>query len=281
MMRALLTGLVWLLVPTFCSAADVPPAPQAPLRVGLLPYVSTQRLLDSYLPLKLYLENTLHRPVTLVTAPNFRSYVERARAHEYDLYLTAPHFAALAEAQFGYKRVSRLLRELDGVIVVRKNGPVRSVADMKGRVMTTPDSLAIITMLGELLLSDNKLVSGKDVTVQYTPSHNNAILAVAGGKADAAVTSAAVFETMPQEVRDQLVILTRTKTVPHMMFMASPEISERDYRALRDAMLRFTAGGAGRAFFERSGYGDMGEITDAQMEQLRPFVTLLQQRSKP
>jgi hypothetical protein len=34
-------------------------------------------------------------------------------------------------------------------------------------------------------------------------------------------------------------------------------------------------------FFERSGYGDMGEITDAQMEQLRPFVDVLQQRFKP
>ena len=273
MKRLLLLGLL------FAMVAQADPGPTAkPLRVGLLPYLSTQRLLDSYAPLRDYLETALHRPVILITAPSFDVYVNRAGQYEYDLYLTAPHFAALAESQSGYKRVSRLLRELDGSLIVARGGPVKTIADLKGRVVATPDRLAIITMLGEALLQDNQLIPGKDVTVQYTPSHNNAIVAVASGQADAAVASGAVFDTMAPDVKDKLEILTHTGKVPHMMFMASPKIPDPDYQALRQAMLKFNAAGAGKVFFEKSGYGDMGEIGDAQMRQLRPYISILQQR---
>ncbi|MBI3563473.1 MAG: phosphate/phosphite/phosphonate ABC transporter substrate-binding protein [Gammaproteobacteria bacterium] len=249
-----------------------------PLRVGLLPYLSTEKLLERFAPLKTYLEINLHRPVILETAPSFSSYVERAEHYQYDLYLTAPHIAALVETDFHYRRISRLTRELDGSIVVRKDGPIKTLQDLKGRIFIAPSDTAITTMLGEQLLRDNQLIAGKNITVQYTPSHNNAIMAVASGKADAAVTSAAVFETMPVEVRDKLRILTTTPKVPHMMFMASPKLKDGDYQQLRRSMLRFTAAGAGRTFFENSGYGDMGEITNREMRTLRPYVKLLRQR---
>lgn len=274
MKRLLLLGL--LLFAGATHAATEPPV--KPLRVGLLPYLSTQRLLDSYAPLRDYLESALHRPVILITAPSFEMYVNRASQYEYDLYLTAPHFAALAESQSGYRRVSRLLRELDGSLIVARGGPVKTIADLKGRTVTTPDRLAIITMLGEALLQENNLMPGKDVTVQYTPSHNNAIVAVASGRADAAVVSGAVFDTMPLDVKERLEILTHTSKVPHMMFMASPKISLPDYLALRQAMLQFNASGAGKRFFDKSGYGDMGEIGDEQMRQLQPYIAILQQR---
>ena len=50
------------------------------------------------------------------------------------------------------------------------------------------------------------------------------------------------------------------------------------YQALRKAMLQFNALGAGKAFFDKSGYGDMVEIGDEQMQRLRPYLTILQQR---
>ncbi len=85
---------------------------------------------------------------------------------------------------------------------------------------------------------------------------------------------------MSPEIKNKLTILASTEPVPHMMFMASPTISEKEYKALREAMLEFTASGPGREFFEKSGYGDMGKITEKEMQQLRPYVKILQQRLK-
>ncbi len=267
------SGQVWGVMPTKAGGATA--SAQRPLQFGLLPYLSTRKLFAYYTPLKQYLEKALGRSVIMSTAPDFATYIERARQGQYDLYHTAPHFAAQAEAEFGYRRVSRLLRELDGSIIVVRDGPVHRAADLRGRTLVTPDTLAIITFLGEQWLRDNGLRPGVDVEVIHSASHNTAILAVARGDAEAAVTSAAVFENMPLRVNSHLRILTSTKKVPHMMFMAGPNLSDLEYQQLRRAMLAFTADGAGKAFFATMGYGDMGPITDAAMHRLSPFITEL------
>jgi len=255
-------------------------ADQRPLRFGLLPYMSTHKLFVYYLPLKRYLEKTLGRPVRMSTAPDFATYIKRARQGDYDLYHTAPHFAAQAESEFGYRRVSRFLRELDGSIVVARDGPIKRPQDLRGRTLSTPDALAIITFLGEQWLHDNGLQPGLNVEVKNFPSHNTAILSVLHGETEAAVTSAAVFENMPKVVSDKLRILTNTKKVPHMMFMANPKLSQKDFLALRKAMLAYTANATGKSFFAATGYGDMGEITDKEMNRLNPFIAELIKRTE-
>jgi phosphonate transport system substrate-binding protein len=275
-MRLIHFGLLFLVAFTV-EAADVQ---TTPLRVGLLPYVSTQRLIERYAPLREYLENALQRKVILVTAPDFKTYIDRANNREYDLYLTAPHFAAFAEQHAHYRRVSRLLRDLQGTFIVANDGTINTIEDLKGKIVTAPDTMAIVTMLGETLLEEHGLVPGKNLTVEYTLSHNNAILAVASGKADAAVTAPAVFDTMPLEIKEKLRVLTVTKKVPNMMFMGSPNLPEPEFNQLREAMLNFTANGPGKAFFEKTSYVDMGEITDEQMRQLRPYVEKLQRQNK-
>lgn len=255
-------------------------AAQRPLQVGLLPYVSTRKLFTYYLPIKDYLERTLKRTVVVSTAPDFKTYLARARAGEYDLYHTAPHFAALAERDWGYRRVARFSRELDGSFVVAKNGKVHRIEDLRGGVVRVPDPLAIVSMLGEHSLREHGLVPNVDVTVRYSPSHNNAVLAVMRGEADAAVTSAAVFEKMSPEVHEKLRVLGSTQKVPHMMFMAGPHLSDAEYRDLRRAMLAFTAAGEGKHFFQDTGYGDMIDIDDAAMDALAPFIDELAIRSQ-
>lgn len=246
-----------------------------PLQFGVFPYVSTRKLFTSFIPLKKYLEKTLGRPVRMSTAPDFTTYIERARQRTYDLYFAAPHFAAQAEAEFGYRRVSRLMRELDGSIIVARAGSIQSVADLRGSTVLTPDKLAIITFLGEQWLLDNGLLSGIDVAINHSASHNTAILAVVRGDADAAIIATQVFESMPAEISSQLRILANTKKVPNAMFMASPNLSDDEFQQLRKAVLAYTAKGAGKAFFNVMGYGDMGLIRDQDMLRVEPFVKKL------
>ena len=248
---------------------------ETPLQFGLLPYISTRKLFTYYLPLKQYLERTLGRPVRMSTAPDFATYIKRAEEGSYDLYHTAPHFAALAEQAYGYRRVSQYRRVLEGSILVARESDIKKATDLRGSTLLTPDSLAIITFLGEQWLRDNGMQPGVDVKVKNTPSHNNAILAVMHGEADAAVTASNVFETMLDETRERLRILGKTQRVPNVMFMSSPRLSDTEYRQLRQAMLSFTAKGAGKEFFAKTGYVDMVEITDNDMQSLIPFVIQL------
>jgi phosphonate transport system substrate-binding protein len=251
-------------------------AQQPPLQFGLLPYVSTRKLFYYYGPLKNYLERTLHRRIIMSTAPDFMTYLSRAQKGVYDLYHTAPHFAALAEREWGYRRLLCFSRELDGSVVVAKNGKVKSVQDLAGGVVRLPDELAIISFLGEEYLAEQGLASRVDV--RYSPSHNNAILAVVRGEAIAAVSSTAVFEKMPADLRASLQILARTKRVPHMMLMAGPHLNEKEFQQLQEALQEFGDQAQGKSFFRATGYEGLRPISDADMQRLSHFVDRLKER---
>lgn len=259
-------------------AAALPAAESPPLQMGLLPYVSTDRLFQSFLPMKQYLEAQLGRRIVLSTAPDFKTYAQRAARGDYDIYQTAPHLALLAETEQGYRRVARFTRDLDVHVVVRRSGPVRRLEDLRGRTVITADALAIISVLGEELLRDHGLLPMRDYRQVRTASHNNALLTVYHGKAEAALTGGAVFEQLPPDVKRKLRVLASARTVPHMMIMANPRLPSADYERLKRALLAFTRDGPGRKFFEATGYGDMAPITDEDMARLRPFLEDLKER---
>lgn len=249
-----------------------------PLQMGVLPYLSNERLFQNFLPMKQYLEAQLGRRVQLSTAPDFRTYVQRAARGDYDIYQTAPHFALLAETEQGYRRLARFSRELSGDVIVRRSGRIQHIEDLRGAVVISPDALAITSMLGEQLLHDHGLIAPRNYRLLRSNSHNNAIWTVYRGEADAAFTSAAVFETQPPEIKRSLRVLSRTREVPHMMLMAGSRLSTAEYLQLKAALLAFTRDGAGHAFFATTGYRDMGTITDADMARLEPFLEDLKAR---
>lgn len=249
-----------------------------PLRLGMLPSLSLQKLFMRFKPLQAYLEKALHRKVILVTAVNYATYMKRASEYEYDLYFAAPHMAALAEADSGYRRVSMFTRNLGGYLVVRRDGPIKKISDLKGHIVAAPEQLAIITMMGEALLEQHHLKPGLNVKMEYTSTHNNAILALYTGNADAAVVSTGVYDIVAPAIRAKLKVLAMTTNVSHLMFMASPKLPEQEFHNLKQAMLRFTADGPGKIFFKGAPYGNMTQIRDADMENMQPYIKKLKQR---
>jgi len=249
-----------------------------PLEIGLLPYLSPDMLMQRYAPFVNYVGEQMGRPIHVTTAPSFPVYVDRAAQKRYDLYVTAPHFAVLAEEKYGYKRLARLTRELDGAMVVRVDSKYQKIEDLKGKVLATPDHLAIITILGELSLEEHGIDPKKDIIIRSAPSHNTALLEVIKRRADAAVVSTAVYESMKPEHKSQLRLLFSTAKVPHMMFLANPDMADTDYEKMKKAILNFTAKGAGKAFFEESGYIDMQAISDEDMAYMKTMLPLLTPR---
>lgn len=272
----LAVGVTFGLIP--CATAADTPAGERPLSMGILPYLSTQQLFEKFAPMKQYLERELDRRIEMTTAPNYRVYVQRAARGEYDIYETAPHFALLAEVEHGYRRASRIARELDGSVVVRRDGPIKRVGDLRGGVVATPDPLAVITFLGEELLQQHGLTPGRDVRLLRSPSHNNAMMRVIHGDATAAVSSSADFEKLAPTLQAQLRLLTKTRQIPHMMIMAGPRLAPAEQERLRHALVRFTRAGPGARFFDITGLGDMAPIRDTDMARLKPFLQPLKER---
>ncbi|NOZ10525.1 MAG: phosphate/phosphite/phosphonate ABC transporter substrate-binding protein [Gammaproteobacteria bacterium] len=245
---------------------------------GMLPYLSPEALARTWGPLVTHLEKSLNAKIIMRSAPDYKTYIQRTQNLEYDFLLTAPHFAVLAKKESGYHIIARYSKALSGDIVVRKDAPYKDITSLKGAVFATPDRLAVITLLGELALKEQGLVASKNITIKYTPSHNNALISVVEGKADAAVAIGGLYLRMSPKVRNSLRLLARTQQVPHAMLIASPKVSDKTLNALIEGTLSPKHRSGLLEFEAKLNWGNLQAVSKNDIQQLTPLLSLLKSR---
>lgn len=267
-MPAFLKWCLWLML------AVCPPAWAAPpLEIGVFPYLSTRTLLSTWQPLQQFLAQRLGQPVLIVTAPDMRTFVERTQSGAYPLVVTAPHFARLAQKEAGYRPLLRAQRDLVGVLVVAEDAPIRSIADLRGKMLATPDTLAIITRLGLNLLREQGLEPGRDVFPVEMPSHNAAVLAVRQNVAAGAVVSVTALQQLPPEQRQGLRVLAQTPRMPHVMILARGDLPAAEAERLAQLIQEFVQQTPeGRQFMDSLGYQGLRPPTEAELRSLDPYA---------
>lgn len=278
--RSKIAYSIWLCVLIYGGAWGQERSIEQPLRLGLLPYLSSQKLITTFAPLANFLEKKLHRKVVLVTAPDFASYFKRVNLGQYDVYFTAPHFAAYAEEKLQHRRLVRPERNLRGTFVVPIDSKVMSIADMGGKLLATPDSLAVISILAERILKKHGLSPGRHVFIRYASSHNNAMATVVEGRSDAAIALSAYYDKLESTQKAHLRILAITPPIPHAMFMANSDLPQTLYDAVLKALLVFPGSNEGRVFFAETAFINFIEISDNDMKLMKEFIPQIEARIK-
>lgn len=255
--------------------AGVAHAADAPLVLGVFPYVSRGQLMEYHTPLKLYLEQQLHRPVDMVTAPNFVEFAARTQKGDYDLVLTAPHLGRLAEVRDGYVRVAKTGHQVYGIFLARKDSGIRSIADLKGKTVMMAQPVSIVYQLGVEELRKHGLEPGRDVTVIGSLTHNNALYAPFRHESDASVTGLVLWDNAEPDVRAALAEIGRTPGVPGFMLMANKRLSPALVRHIQAAIFSFQKTEEGKAYFAATEFKRFEKIDDKTMKRLDPYTRVL------
>lgn len=242
------------------------------IELGVFPYLSTRALLDLYEPVRLHMQAGLNRPTNLYTATSYKAYAERTQAGEYDVVVTPPHLARLAQKEAGYIPLTMYTRELRGVVVVAKKSPYQTLQDLKGKRINTPNKIALVTIIGAQLLRDNGLSKEDGALLKDVGTHINAVLAVQRGEAEAAITETTALQQMPEELRNSVRIIAQTQRLPHVMFLANPRLGQAGAERVRDVLLRFPHTAEGRAFLRASGNEGMRAVDEADMKSVDPVI---------
>lgn len=251
------------------------------LEIGVWPYMSTQALLTLYHPMKTYLEHRLQRPVLFVTAPDQRQFVERTQKGEYRFAITAPHFARLAQTEAGYVPMLRPNRDLVSVLLVKKNSNINTIEDLRGRAITLPDRITIVAMLTLWTLRISGLEAGRDFTVRYAESHNNAVLDVLHGESSAAVVAATILDQMPEDEKSAVRVLAMTGEVTPLVWIANPAVPPSEVSEMSRIILDFTEHTRdGAKFMKKLAWHGLRTPTEQEMQSLDPFVTELKSMLK-
>ncbi len=249
------------------------------LSFGVIPYVSAGPLIQTQSPLKQYIAKVLGKPVNLVTAPDFRTFLDRTQKGEYDILFTAPHFGRLAEERDGYKSIVMTSHHVQGSFLARKDSPIKSLDDLNGKTVMIAQRLSMLFQLADATLQKKGLIDGKNITIIETRTHNNALYAPMRDEADASVTGVLIWHLLGQEFKDKLKVIGTTEKAPGFLLLVHPRMTAEIQNKLKDALLKFGGTPEGKAYFENTGFIGFEPISDNTMKALDPYTKVL--RTKP
>jgi phosphonate transport system substrate-binding protein len=243
------------------------------LELAVAPFLPAATLVSNYQPMRAYLEQRLKEPVLFVTAPDYKTFYERAQRREYPVIITVANAAYLAYAESGYVPMLRPVIYTRPVIVVPKLASWTRIQDLRGKTIALPDTLAVVAMQGTQMLRELGLDPDKDVTLKYLPNHSAAVNHVISGEAAAAIVSDRALLQMPAATQAGVrVIETWEKgAVPGVVYLANPALSPQRVTQLTQAILKFVHDTPqGHEFIKKMGYGD---LTTAIPQDLAPLAT--------
>lgn len=246
------------------------------LQFGVLPYTSAIRLAKVFSPIKRYLESKLQHKIELSTTTSYKTFLARTKSQYYDLALTPPHFALLLERYFGYTQLARISGELYAVVIVRVDSPYKSIKDLRGKIIATPDKMSMISLLGENLFADNSLYWPGDIRFIAKSSQYSAGIATAFGETDASIIFLPPFKKYmtSNEYQRELRVLAKSKSAPHAVFIAKASFAELNL--LKTALLRVREDMPnGPAYLRSTGVENIVDIDPNISEFLERYVKLL------
>lgn len=171
-----------------------------PLRIAIASTVSPQRNLRDYERMLQYLGRKLGMPVDVVQRSGYSECIALLENREVDAAFVCSGPYVEARERFGAEAL--VVPQVSGqgtycaYVIARKGGPVRTFADLRGKVFAFTDPLSTTGKLypSHLLSKLGSTAEGYFSKTIFTWGHDNSVEAVAHGLADGAAVSSLVWD---------------------------------------------------------------------------------------
>lgn len=219
-----------------------------PIEFAVAPYKPIRSLLTDFQPLRLFLEKKLGRSVLITTTRTYKQFSEALFNNEYTFALLPTPYAQLAEQNNGYRTLLVVPDPLEFSIVVRKDSPIKGVAELTGKKVLGASIESITTIWLERLLEENK-IELKTVRFEWTPGNSlvNGLNMLVNGEADAALASNMSMKIIAPTVRDKLRVLQLTNLGPvNFVVLSGPKASADLAKKMSQALLDYASSAEGK-----------------------------------
>jgi phosphonate transport system substrate-binding protein len=239
----------------------------ASLSVGITPLKSAAKLAEDWRPLIAEVGKRAGVELVFRTAANVPAFGERLAQGEYDIAYMNPYHYSLYSARPGYRAFAREQgRPLTGVIIVRKDSPLKSLADLANRTVIFPTPLAFAA---SLLTQAELQHQGIPIKPRYVQSHDSVLHGIANGSFDAGGTIAKILESADPAIASTLRILARTEQYQSHPFTAHPRVDPATLARIQAAFLSLQRDAAGRRLLHRVAFKGMELANDSDYGDIR------------
>jgi phosphonate transport system substrate-binding protein len=202
--------------------------------LGVVPQFEQRKLYATWKPIVDDLERRTGLHFNLVTTLKIQDFEKAFARGEFDFaYVNPYHVIQVREAQ-GYIPLVADRVPLRGILVVRKDGPIRAPADLDGKTVAFPSPNA----LGASLLVRSALDQVHHVRVKplYVKTHSSVYLHVAKDLAAAGGGVEKTLQEQDESLRAQLRVIYTTRSCPSHPIAAHPRVSPGVRNEVRKAL---------------------------------------------
>jgi len=236
--RGLLARLLAGVLALLCMSG-VPAADQPALLLGVHPYLSHGEVYRRFKPFADYLAQRLGRRVEVRIGRDYDEHIREVGMDRLDIAYLGPVSYVKMTAAYGRKPLLACLERdgssrLTGNIVVLKNSPLESVADLRGRSFAFGDPASTMSsIVPQAMLAHSGVGLHELERYSHFQGHTNVALAVLTGEADAGAVKHEVFKKFETRGLRSLAVLP---DVAEHVFVTRSDMPEAQVRRLRELL---------------------------------------------
>lgn len=252
--------------------------PAESLTFGVVPQQSASKLARLWVPFLDHLGRNAGLELRFRTAPDIPEFERRLAAGEYDFAYMNPYHYTVFSREPGYRAFAKTKGKLlKGILVVRKDSPIRDPHGLAGATLAFPAPAAFAA---SVLTRAYLTRQGIAFTPKFVSSHDSVYLTVAKGLYRGGGGVVRTFDSLEPAVREQLRILWTTKGYTPHAFAAHPRVPAAVVNGLTAAMVAMNEVERGRALlaplsivgFESAEDGDWDDVRALGIDLLNDLV---------
>ncbi len=275
-MQRTLAKLCFLVTAIWVASFAFAQAPAStPLRLGIMPYISTRTLITTYQPLASALEVSLKHPVHLITAPDYDTFFQRSIQGEYDLMIIGPHFGFALEKAFGYQPILINKAKIKSLLLSPKNLPIDDLKQLKGHTIAVSDIHSMSSLQVKYHMEKIGLLAGRDYEMLEAQNLLNALQLVLNGKARAAISFPAGLNLAPPEDRNKVSVYSDFPLLPGLLYLANKSLPSHKIQQIQQALFGFESSPEGQVFIGKTGHQGFRLINKDDRQSVQNFIPLL------
>lgn len=255
------------------------------LLIGLIPEQNIFKQMYRYKPLAEYLSGKLGIRIKLTILSKYGDVIDRFNSRRMDGAFFGDLTAVIAYERLGVVPVAMVINAdgsdyIRGHIIVRNDGVINSVKDMRGSVIAFVDRASVSGYLFPAAFFKKGGVHDVEKyfsEVFYTGSHDASVYAVLDGRADIGCVKDTVLRHMIRSdftIEKELKILATSSGMPNITLSLRKDIPAELRNKLRETLLRITDDDKGREVL--SMFGATG-FKEAHIKNFVPVYKLLEE----